>query len=132
MRTSDFLQAGTRTGKAIGALVGENLAHYTAELGGKVCPSFQLHSLHIDCIQAPILVFDDADLISAVNGVAFASFIASGQTCVSGTRIIIQDGIYDQFMELFLAKVQSITKRIGDRKFLYMSSKTGIRNSTKQ
>ena len=65
--------------------------------------------------QAPIIVFDDADLASAVNGVAFASFVASGQTCVSGTRILVQDGIYETFLEAFLAKVQSIRQRMGDR-----------------
>ena len=67
--------------------------------------------------QAPIVIFDDADLISAVNGVAFASFVASGQTCVSGTRIIVQDGIYKPFMAAFLAKVESIRQRMGDRAF---------------
>ena len=67
--------------------------------------------------KAPIVVFNDADLTSAVNGVAFASFVASGQTCVSGTRIIIQDKIYDQFMGRFLEKVASITQRMGDRAF---------------
>lgn len=62
-------------------------------------------------------MFDDAHLALAVNGVAFASFIASGQTCVSGTRIIIQEKIYDKFMEAFLDKVESIRRRMGDRKF---------------
>ena len=66
-------------------------------------------------MQAPIVVFDDADLISAVNGAAFASFVASGQTCVSGTRLIVHESIYDEFMKLFLAKVESIEKRMGDR-----------------
>jgi len=66
------LKAGTSTGRAIGSVVGQNLAHYTAELGGK----------------APALVFADANLTTAVNGVAFASFVASGQTCVSGKRWI--------------------------------------------
>ncbi|KAG8965211.1 hypothetical protein FRC03_000831 [Tulasnella sp. 419] len=90
--------AGTPTGRAIGSIAGQNLASYVAELGGK----------------APIVVFDDADVESAVNGVAFSAFVASGQTCVSGTRLIVQDGIYDSFMKRFIEKVQSITKRIGD------------------
>jgi len=80
--------------------VGSNLAAYTAELGGKT----------------PIVVLNDADVESAVNGAAFASFIASGQTCVSGTRLIIQSGVYGEFMERFLAKVESIRQRMGDRK----------------
>ncbi|KAF8842757.1 aldehyde dehydrogenase [Paxillus ammoniavirescens] len=92
------ITAGTQTGRAIGTIVGANLASFTAELGGK----------------APIVVFNDADLAAGVNGVAFASFVASGQTCVSGTRIIIQDRIYDKFMQAFLDKVANITRRMGD------------------
>lgn len=63
------------------------------------------------------MVFNDADLKCAVDGAAFAAFIASGQTCVSGTRIIIQDGIYDEFISAFTEKVQSITRRIGNRTY---------------
>ncbi|KAL1723451.1 Aldehyde/histidinol dehydrogenase [Schizophyllum commune] len=63
---------------------------------------------------APIVVFNDADLDSAVNGAAFACFVASGQTCVSGTRLIVQDGIYQTFMARFLEKVESIRARMGD------------------
>ncbi|OJA19329.1 hypothetical protein AZE42_00456 [Rhizopogon vesiculosus] len=92
------ITAGTQTGRMLGAIVGSNLAAFTAELGGK----------------APILIFDDADVISAVNGVAFAAFVASGQTCVSGTRIIIQENIYGSFMTAFLEKVESIRQRMGD------------------
>lgn len=90
--------AGTQTGRVMGSIVGSNLASFTAELGGK----------------APIVIFDDADPVAAVNGAAFASFVASGQTCVSGTRLIIQDGIYDAFMDHFLKKVESIYRRMGD------------------
>ena len=92
-------QAGTDTGRAIGRIVGSNLASYTAELGGK----------------APIVVFDDADAQSAANGAAFACFVASGQTCVSGTRLIVQDRIYEEFMELFMKKVESVRRRMGSR-----------------
>ncbi|KAL7282539.1 hypothetical protein ACG7TL_004010 [Trametes sanguinea] len=92
------ITAGTDTGRSIGKIVGANLAHYTAELGGK----------------APIVVFGDADVPSAVNGAAFACFVASGQTCVSGTRLLIQDEVYDEFMDGFLTKVESITSRMGN------------------
>ena len=67
--------------------------------------------------QAPIIVFDDADIPSAVNGAAFASFIASGQTCVSGTRLLVQSGVYDAFVSQFLDKARSITRRMGDRAY---------------
>lgn len=52
-------------------------------------------------------------MISTVNGVAFASFVASGQTCVSGTRIIVHEAIYDEFMSRFLAKVKTIRSGMG-------------------
>lgn len=67
------------------------------------------------CFQAPIIVFDDADISSAVNGAAFASFVASGQTCVSGTRLLVQSRVYDKFVSQFLEKVKGITRRMGDR-----------------
>ncbi|KAI0921594.1 hypothetical protein AcV5_000853 [Taiwanofungus camphoratus] len=92
------ITAGTDTGRALGSLVGSNLAAFTAELGGK----------------APIVVFNDADAQSAANGAAFACFVASGQTCVSGTRLIVQDAIYDEFMARFMQKVESITSRMGN------------------
>jgi len=91
-------KAGTATGRDVGAVVGRNLASYTAELGGNT----------------PIVVFHDADIESAVNGVTFSAFIASGQTCVSGTRLILQCGIWDTFMEKLYKKVNSITNRIGN------------------
>lgn len=90
--------AGTSTGRALGAVVGANLSSLTAELGGK----------------APVLVFNDADIGSAINGVAFAAFVASGQTCVSGARIIVQEGIYDQFVSGLTEKTRSITRRMGN------------------
>jgi acyl-CoA reductase-like NAD-dependent aldehyde dehydrogenase len=60
--------------------------------------------------QAPIIIFDDADISSAVNGAAFASFIASGQTCVSGIRLPVQFDVYDAFVSQFLDKARSITR----------------------
>ncbi|KAF9534765.1 aldehyde dehydrogenase domain-containing protein [Crepidotus variabilis] len=92
------ITAGTSTGRALGSIVGANLASYTAELGGK----------------APIVVFSDSALQNAINGVAFAAFVASGQTCVSGTRILVQENIYDKFMEGFLEKVAYVRRGMGD------------------
>ncbi|KAI0651240.1 aldehyde dehydrogenase domain-containing protein [Trametes meyenii] len=92
------ITAGTDTGRAIGSIVGTNLAHYTAKLGGK----------------APIVVFNDADMQSAVNGATFACFVASGQTCVSGMRLLVQDAVYDEFMDVFMKKVASVRNRMGN------------------
>jgi acyl-CoA reductase-like NAD-dependent aldehyde dehydrogenase len=88
---------GTPAGRAIGAIAGRNLAHYTAELGGK----------------APLIVFEKAHVDLAVNGIVFASFIASGQTCVAATRIIVQNNILDQVVDKLKRKVQSIEKMMG-------------------
>ncbi|KXN89547.1 NAD/NADP-dependent betaine aldehyde dehydrogenase [Leucoagaricus sp. SymC.cos] len=107
------ITASTQTGRSIGRIVGGNLASFTAELGGKVI-SIASEGLTQRGTQAPIVIFNDADLISSVNGAAFAAFIASGQTCVSGTRILIQNDIYDTFMSLFTEKVESIKRRMGN------------------
>ncbi|QDS74419.1 hypothetical protein FKW77_005941 [Venturia effusa] len=90
----------TGAGRAIGAIAGQNLAHYTAELGGK----------------APLIVFEKADLDLAVNGIAFASFIASGQTCVAATRILVEVSIYPQLVNRLKIKAESITRRMGSPK----------------
>jgi len=90
------LTGGTETGRAVGEVVGRNLTPFQAELGGK----------------APVIVFPDANLDDAVNGCAFASFVASGQTCIQGSRAVVHRSIYDQFVERLSAKVAGI--RIGD------------------
>jgi len=87
----------TSAGRAIGAIAGKNLAHYTAELGGK----------------APVVVFEEANIDMAVNGIAFGSFIASGQTCVAATRIIVQKSILPQLVDKLKAKAESIARRMG-------------------
>ena len=48
---------------------------------------------------APFIVFDDADLESAVSGALISKFRNTGQTCVCTNRFIVQEGIYDQFVE---------------------------------
>jgi acyl-CoA reductase-like NAD-dependent aldehyde dehydrogenase len=64
------------------------------------------------------VVCDDADIPSAVNGVVFAAYVASGQTCVSGTRLILSESIYNEFMAVFIDKVKAIEAGIGDRTLL--------------
>lgn len=54
---------------------------------------------------APFIVFDDADLDTAVAGAIASKFRSSGQTCVCANRIFIQEGIYDKFSQAFTAKV---------------------------
>ncbi|MCA1495052.1 aldehyde dehydrogenase family protein, partial [Ensifer sp. NBAIM29] len=52
---------------------------------------------------APFLVFDDADLDQAVEGAIAAKFRNAGQTCVCANRLYVQSGIYDRFVEAFVA-----------------------------
>ncbi|KAK4551521.1 hypothetical protein LTR86_011128 [Recurvomyces mirabilis] len=88
---------GTPAGRAIGAIAGSNLAAFTAELGGK----------------APVIVTRNANIDAAVNGVAFGSFIASGQTCIAATRIIVEQNMLPEFLDKLVTKVKSIESRIG-------------------
>ncbi|EEU34616.1 uncharacterized protein NECHADRAFT_82311 [Fusarium vanettenii 77-13-4] len=88
---------GTAAGRLIGAAAGQNLAHLTAELGGK----------------APVVVLKDADIDAAVNGVAFGAFIASGQTCVAATRILIDKSISSAFLPKLIRKAEMICDNIG-------------------
>lgn len=90
------LTGGTEAGRITGALAGSNFAHQTLELGGKT----------------PVLVFDDFNVDQAVNYAAFGAFIGAGQTCICGSRQIVQANIYDEFVEKLALKAKSI--RIGN------------------
>ena len=90
------LTGGTETGRIVATAAAQRLIPATMELGGK----------------APVIVFDDTPLDEAVAGAAFAGFIASGQTCVAGTRFLIQETIYDAFVDRLAKKVSAF--RLGD------------------
>ena len=74
----------------------ENFAELSLELGGK----------------SPFIVFDDADIDSAVNGSVAGIFAASGQSCVAGSRLYLHDAIADSFLAKMTAIANSI--QIGD------------------
>ena len=74
-------------GKAVARAAAETLKPVTLELGGK----------------SPNIVFDDAELDKAVNGVITGIFSAGGQTCMAGSRLLLQDSIHDAFVEKLLA-----------------------------
>lgn len=57
---------------------------------------------------APFIVFDDADIDSAVDGAMASKYRNAGQTCVCANRLYVQDGIYDRFVEKFAAKVRGL------------------------
>jgi succinate-semialdehyde dehydrogenase/glutarate-semialdehyde dehydrogenase len=86
----------TGVGRTLMAQCANNLTKLSLELGGN----------------APFLVFDDADLDAAVRGALAAKYRHNGQTCVCVNRILVQDGVYDAFVERFTAAVGDL--RTGD------------------
>jgi succinate-semialdehyde dehydrogenase / glutarate-semialdehyde dehydrogenase len=61
---------------------------------------------------APLIVFDDADLEAAVEGTIISKFRNTGQTCVCANRLYVQDGVYDAFAEKLVAAVKQL--RVGN------------------
>src|SRR5258708_12062279 len=53
--------------------------------------------------KSPNIVFDDAEIENAVKGVVSGIFAATGQTCVAGSRLLVQEAVHDQFVEKLLA-----------------------------
>ncbi len=74
----------------------ENFAQVSLELGGK----------------SPVMVFEDADIESAVNGILLSIFSASGQSCVAGSRLLLHESIKDEVLSRVTDKARQI--RIGD------------------
>jgi acyl-CoA reductase-like NAD-dependent aldehyde dehydrogenase len=74
-------------GKRIAELAARDLKRVSLELGGK----------------SPQVVFDDADLDDAVNGVLSGIFVSCGQSCVAGSRLLLQDTVYDRFLDRLVA-----------------------------
>jgi (Z)-2-((N-methylformamido)methylene)-5-hydroxybutyrolactone dehydrogenase len=74
---------GTGTGAAIYSEAAKHLKKVTLELGGK----------------SPNIIFDDANIDNAVKGAVSGIFAASGQTCIAGSRLLLQENIHDEFIE---------------------------------
>ena len=85
-----------RTGRRIYETAARGLKKVTLELGGK----------------SPNIVFDDAELENAANGVVAGIFAAAGQTCIAGSRVLVQDTIYEDFLDRLVAIAQGV--RMGD------------------
>ncbi|KAL4970160.1 aldehyde dehydrogenase family-domain-containing protein [Aspergillus stella-maris] len=90
------LTGGIGTYKAIAPIAAMNMVPITAELGGK----------------APVCFFESVDVETAVKAALFAGFIASGQTCVTGSRILVHGDIYEAFKERLVERVKAL--RVGD------------------
>ncbi|MEP9365894.1 NAD-dependent succinate-semialdehyde dehydrogenase [Xanthobacter sp. VNH20] len=82
----------TPVGKRLAALAGEHMKRVTMELGG--------HS--------PVIVFDDADVDAAAGQIAGAKFRNAGQVCVSPTRFLVQEKVYDQFVDRFVSVAKGL------------------------
>ena len=82
----------TATGKRVVQASAGNLKKVQLELGGK----------------GANIVFEDANLIAAVNGAAWAIFHNQGQACIAGSRLVLHENIADAFLEKFIALANSI------------------------
>ena len=83
-----FTGSGVVGRQIMKAAAGSNLKKVTLELGGK----------------SPNIVFNDADIENAISWCNFGVFYNHGQCCCAGTRIYVQEGIYDKFVERFKAR----------------------------
>jgi aldehyde dehydrogenase (NAD+) len=84
------------TGQRIYESAAKGLKRVSLELGGK----------------SPNIVFDDAEMENAVKGVISGIFAATGQTCIAGSRLLVQRSIHDQFVERLVAFAR--TAKMGD------------------
>jgi aldehyde dehydrogenase (NAD+) len=82
----------TETGKQVMKDAADHLAKVTLELGGK----------------SPNIVFEDADLEAAANGVVSGIFAATGQTCMAGSRLFVQEDVHDELVGALAEKAKSI------------------------
>ena len=86
----------TTTGRLILQYASENIVPATMELGGK----------------SPHIIFPDADVERAIEGVMIGVFLNQGEVCTAGSRLFVHDAIYDSFVEKLVAKVKGL--KIGD------------------
>lgn len=86
----------TAVGKQLAALAGQHMKRVTMELGG----------------HAPAIVFDDADVDQAVKILSANKFRNSGQVCVSPTRFLVHEKVYEQFVDGFTAAAKAL--KVGD------------------
>ena len=87
---------GSDVAKHIVKNTAENFAHVSLELGGK----------------SPIIIFDDCNIESAINGIIAGNFGASGQSCVAGSRVLIQKNIFNRVVSELKERAKDIV--IGD------------------
>jgi betaine-aldehyde dehydrogenase len=86
------LTGSVPTGKKVYAAAAADLKHVTMELGGK----------------SPLIIFDDADVKDAVSGAILANFYSSGQVCSNGTRVFVQKGIKQAFLDHLVERLRGV------------------------
>lgn len=86
------LTGSVPTGKKVAGAAASELKHVTMELGGK----------------SPLIVFDDADLESAVGGAMLGNFYSTGQVCSNGTRVFVHKAIKDKFLSRLKERTEKI------------------------
>ncbi|EKF19826.1 betaine-aldehyde dehydrogenase [Nitratireductor pacificus] len=90
------LTGSVDTGRKVQALAGGHMKQATMELGGK----------------SPLIVFNDADVENAVGGAMLGNFYSTGQVCSNGTRVFVQKGIHDRFLDRLTERTKAI--RLGN------------------
>ncbi|NBB51715.1 betaine-aldehyde dehydrogenase [Rhizobium sp. CRIBSB] len=90
------LTGSVPTGRKVAGAAASQLKHVTMELGGK----------------SPIVVFDDADVDSAISGAMLGNFYSTGQVCSNGTRVFVHKAIKETFLARLKARTEAIL--IGD------------------
>ena len=90
------LTGSVPTGQKVYAAAAAGVRHVTMELGGK----------------SPLIVFDDASVEDAVGAAMLANFYSTGQVCSNGTRVFVQKGIKDRFLDRLAARTAAIV--LGD------------------
>jgi betaine-aldehyde dehydrogenase len=90
------LTGSVPTGRKVAGAAASQLKHVTMELGGK----------------SPIVVFDDADIDSAISGAMLGNFYSTGQVCSNGTRVFVHTAIKETFLSRLKARTEAIL--IGD------------------
>ena len=83
----------TPVGKMLTAACADTMKKTSMELGGN----------------APFIVFDDADIDSAIQGAMISKYRNAGQTCVCSNRLFVQDGVYDEFVEKLVQATAELT-----------------------
>src|SRR3954471_4665602 len=85
------ITGSVRAGMEVAKAASNDLKRVHLELGGK----------------APVIVFDDADIEKAVEGIAVAGYFNAGQDCTAATRILVQEGVHDEFVAAMTAYVKA-------------------------